>query len=82
MIILTPRNNKDYYDYLNGIYGISNPILNETPITSLITPNEIYLNLCAYLSSLNEVDFTDSRTYDQKAESAGFDSKTSFRNIK
>lgn len=62
--------------------AISNPILNGTPITSLIPPNEIYLCLSAYLSSLKDVEFIDSRTYEQKAESAGFDRKSSFRNIK
>ncbi len=62
--------------------AISNPILDETPITSLISPQEIYLCLSAYLSSLKDVDVTDSRTDEQKAESAGFDRKTSFRNIK
>lgn len=62
--------------------AISNPILDGTPITSLIPPQEIYLRLNAYLSSLNDVDFIDSRTDEQKAESAGFDRKTSFRNIK
>lgn len=62
--------------------AISNPILDGTPITSLIQPQEIYLCLSAYISSQNEADFTDSRTDEQKAESAGFDRKTSFRNIK
>lgn len=27
MKILTPRNNKDYYDYLTGIYGIDDKIV-------------------------------------------------------
>lgn len=62
--------------------AIANPILDGTPITSLIPPNEIYLCLSAYLSSLKDVDVTDSRADEQKAESAGFDRKTSFRNIK
>lgn len=62
--------------------SISNPILTGTPITSFIPPEEIYANLYSYISSLNDVEFTDTRTDVQKAESAGFDKKTSFRNIK
>ena len=38
--------------------------------------------LYAYLSSLRDKPFTDSRSDVQKLESAGFDKKTSFRNIK
>lgn len=56
MKILTPRNNKDYFDYLTGIY------------TSI--------------SFLNDKEVIDTRTDIQKAESAGFDRRTSFRNIK
>lgn len=62
--------------------SISNPILKDTPITSLIPPQEIYNELCAYISSLNDIEFVDTRSDVQKAESAGFDKKTSFRNIK
>lgn len=62
--------------------AISNPILKDTPITSLISSQEIYGELCAYISSLNDVEIFDTRTDIQKAESAGFDGKTSFRNIK
>lgn len=62
--------------------SISNPILKDTPITSLIPSQEIYNDLCAYISSLNDVEFFDTRSDVQKAESAGFDKKTSFRNIK
>lgn len=62
--------------------SISNPILKDTPITSLIPSQEIYNELCAYISSLNDIEFVDTRSDVQKAESAGFDKKTSFRNIK
>ncbi|MDE6643209.1 MAG: hypothetical protein K2K27_03830 [Muribaculaceae bacterium] len=61
---------------------ISNPILTGTTIPSMIPAEEIYNLLCAYISSLNEVEIVDTRTDIQKAESAGFDRKTSFRNIK
>ena len=62
--------------------AISNPILKDTPITSLISSQEIYEELCAYISSLNDVEIFDMRSDVQKAEAAGFDRKTSFRNIK
>lgn len=59
-----------------------NPILVGTPITSLITAQEVYDNLYAYISSLKDITLIDTRTDIQKAESAGFDRKTSFRNVK
>lgn len=62
--------------------AIPNPILKGTPIVSLITAQEIYNSLYAYISLLNDVDIIDNRTDVEKAESAGFDRKTSFRNIK
>lgn len=37
---------------------------------------------CSYISSLNDIEIFDTRTDIQKGESAEFDSKTSFRNIK
>lgn len=61
---------------------VPNPILLETPITSLIPAQEVYNNLYAYISSLKDITIIDTRTDIQKAESAGFDKKTSFRNIK
>lgn len=61
--------------------AVINPILKDTPITSLIPPPDIYNELSDYLSSLNDVEIIDTRTDIQKAESAGFDRKTSFRNI-
>lgn len=62
--------------------SIPNPIIQGTPIASLIPAHEIYNSLYAYLSSLNDIEIIDNRTDIEKAESAGFDSKTSFRNIK
>ena len=62
--------------------ALTNPILIGTPLTSLIPPQDIYKELCNYISSLNDIEFTDTRTDIQKAEAAGFDRKTSFRNIK
>lgn len=62
--------------------AIPNPILKGTPIASLITAQEIYHSLYAYISSLNDFVIIDNRTDIEKAESAGFDRKTSFRNTK
>ena len=62
--------------------SLPNPILTGTPITSLIPAQELYQELSSYLSSLNDKEIIDNRTEIEKAESAGFDRKTSFRNIK
>ena len=62
--------------------AISNPILSGTPIPSIISPQNLYNDLSSYISSLNDKEFEDDRTDIQKAESAGFDRKTSFRKIK
>lgn len=62
--------------------AIPNPILDGTPIASLIPAQEIYDALYSYISSLNDVEIADNRNDVQKAESHGFDKKTSFRNIK
>lgn len=62
--------------------AIHNPIMKNTPISSLIPPQDIYDELSAYIASLNDIEIEDNRTDEQKAESAGFDRKTSFRNIK
>ena len=61
---------------------IENPILANTFIPKLIPPDEIWQALYDYLSSLKDTPITDSRTDEQKLDSAGFDKKTSFRNVK
>jgi len=65
---------------LNG--RVENPILAGTFIPGVIPPTDIWNALYEYLSSLRDKPFTDSRSDVQKLESAGFDKKTSFRNIK
>ncbi|MBD5385599.1 hypothetical protein HDR69_04135 [bacterium] len=60
--------------------SISNPILTGTPIPSIIRAEEIYNLLYAYIASLNDKDIVDTRSDIHKAEAAGFDRKTSFRN--
>ena len=61
---------------------IENPILVNTFIPRLIPPEDIWQALYNYLSSLRDKPITDLRTDEQKLESAGFDKKTSFRNVK
>ncbi len=48
----------------------------------ICSAQDIYQELNRYISSLNDIEIVDSRTDVEKAESAGFDRKTSFRNIK
>ena len=60
----------------------SNPILRGTPIPAIISPQDLYNDLSSYISSLNDKEFVDNRTDIQKAESAGFNRNTSFRNVK
>lgn len=62
--------------------AIQNPILKGTPIASMVPADEIYKGIYSYLSVLNDKEIIDDRTDIQKAEAAGFDRKTSFRNIK
>ncbi len=72
---------RDRFNFKNADV-ISNPILKGTFMASSIPGEEIFKALYAYLSSLNDKDIVDNRTDVQKAESAGFDRKTSFRNVK
>lgn len=60
--------------------SISNPILTGTLIPSIIQAEEIYNLLYTYIASLNDKEIVDTRSDIQKAEAAGFDRKTSFRN--
>lgn len=71
---------EEQWKELNG--RVENPILAGTFIPGVIPPTDIWNALYAYLSSLRDKTFTDSRSDVQKLESAGFDKKTSFRNIK
>jgi hypothetical protein len=61
---------------------IENPILKELPITGLIPAEEIWQGIYDYLLKMKEPVVIDSRTNDEHIESAGFDKKTSFRNVK
>lgn len=58
---------------------INNPILAKTYIPSFIPAEEIWNEICSYLLSVREKPFVDNRGDVEKAESHGFDRKTSFR---
>jgi len=60
---------------------IVNPILMHTYIPKLIPPEEIWKAIYEYLSSQKDKPIIDKRNDIQKLESAGFDKRTSFRNI-
>lgn len=64
------------------VHRVENPILSGTFIPKLVSPTDIWQNLYEYLSSLRDKPFIDTRSDVQKLESAGFDKKTSFRNVK
>ena len=79
----------DYYgpekpEYLKKYLknGIPNPMVKDTILTSFIEAGDVYQGIYSYISSLNEINYADTRDDIQKLESAGFDKKTSFRNIK
>ena len=60
---------------------IENPIMKDLPITGLIPAEEIWQGIYDYLLKKKEPVIIDSRTNDEHIESAGFDKKTSFRNM-
>jgi len=61
---------------------VENPILAGTFIASMIPADEIWKALYEYLMSLNDKEIVDKRPDALKIEAAGFDLKTSFRNVK
>ena len=73
----------DYQHYWDsdGRGEIKNPILKDLPITGLIPAEEIWQGIYDYLLKKKEPVIVDSRTNDEHIESAGFDKKTSFRNM-
>ena len=60
---------------------IFNPIFKDTPLTSIISPEEMWDNIYSFISSLNEKDITDKRDDNGHIISHGFSTKESFRNI-
>lgn len=73
------------YSMCSGSDGwtmIKNPILSGLPIVSYIPAEEIWQAIYDYLIKLKEPEIIDTRTDEEKAESHGFDRKTSFRKDK
>lgn len=60
---------------------VVNPILSETYILKVIPPEEMWKAIYEFLSSQKDKPIVDTRNDIQKLESAGFDKKTSFRNM-
>lgn len=81
-LIILSGNNK-YWHNNRELVRVGNPILRDIAIICRhISPEFIWNNIYDYLCSLKEQVYIDTRTDVQKAESHGFDKKTSFRNIK
>ena len=76
--------NKGRWEEINNmmVHRVENPILSGTFIPKTIPAPDIWQALYEHLSSLRDKSFTDTRSDVQKLESAGFDKKTSFRNVK
>ena len=79
-------NKKDYYDYLASIYVIDELVVYDRRGSVSLNSEKYLLHGIEYYFShkLLSLDkpFTDTRSDVQKLESAGFDKKTSFRNVK
>ena len=81
LIIMTEK--WDYWWGPRKLVHISNPILRELAIVRRYIPAEfIWNSVYNYICKQKEKEIVDTRTDVQKAESYGFDKKTSFRNVK
>lgn len=67
---------------LRGYYATDNVILDGTWITKLFPATNVWEDVYDFLSSLKDKEIIDTRTDKEKIVCAGFDTKTSFRNIK
>ena len=61
---------------------VKNPILVGLPLVGFLSAQEIWDGIYNYLLKMKEPVIVDSRTDEEKAESHGFDKKTSFRKDK
>jgi hypothetical protein len=80
-LLIAPLHFK-YCDVKDKVNGIDNPILSKTWIPGYIPAQDMWNMLYEYISSLNDKEFTDTRTNEQHIESHGFDKKISFRKRK
>lgn len=80
-----PKDVKKFICPSNSIEGersiIENPILTNTWIPKFINPEEIWNDIYDYLISQKEKPIIDNRSDILHLEAAGFDKKTSFRNM-
>ena len=60
---------------------VENPILSGSPLAGLLPAEKIWTDIYDYLLKKTEPDTTDRRDDLQKIADAGFDKKTSFRNM-
>ena len=74
-----------YYNIFKEKYRhlVTNPILKEFPfITKHIPADDVWQLVYDWITKRNEPNVVDNRTDKEHIQSAGFDCKTSFRNIK
>lgn len=71
------------YSYRSRTFSgrCENPMLMSFPLT-VVPAEEVFTGIQDYLLSQYDVDVPDRRTDIQKLEAAGFDRRTSFRNVK
>ena len=74
--------NKKYNYHSETFYGYKeNPMLMSFPLT-VVPAEEVFTGIQDYILSQYDVDYVDRRSDIQKLEAAGFDRRTSFRNVK
>ena len=61
---------------------VKNPILVGLPLVGFLSAQDIWQAIYDYLLKMKEPKIIDTRTDEEKAESHGFDRKTSFRKDK
>ena len=74
------RFTREYWQVKHAL--IENPILKETWLTKVLSPESVWTNVYNYLVATKDEPVQDRRTNTEKILSAGFDTKTSFRNVK
>jgi hypothetical protein len=73
---------ESFKEAISKVYdnNINLPILKKTKLTSLLDPQQVWIDLQTYFSSLgNDKDISTPMTDVERAEIHGFDKKTSFR---
>ena len=81
----TPVSATIMYNYMRSVNTVivANPILASLPaVVKFIPADTAWQEIYNFISSQYDKDIIDNRNDIQKLESAGFDKKTSFRNVK